>query len=83
MVGRDNITRCMDLATAIAAPENVDLADVFLETGRMQELVQSFAQASLAMIRLTEGSSKKEASKKRARDGQTMRLWEVNPGNGA
>lgn len=83
MVGRDNITRCMDLATAIAAPENVDLADVFLETGRMQELVQSFAQASLAMIRLTEGSSKKEPSKKRARDGQTMRLWEVNPGNGA
>ncbi|EKG12074.1 Nuclear pore protein 84/107 [Macrophomina phaseolina MS6] len=81
MVGRDNITRSMDLATAIAAPDNGDLADVFLETGRMQELVKSLAESSLAMIRLTEGSSKKEPSKKRANYGQTMRLWEVHPTN--
>lgn len=81
MVGRDNITRSMDLATAIAAPDNIDLTNVFLETGRMQELVQAFAESSLAMIRLTEGGAKKEPSKKRATAGQTMRLWEVNTGN--
>ncbi|KAK0660541.1 Nucleoporin NUP84 [Lasiodiplodia hormozganensis] len=82
MVGRDNITRCMDLATALAAPDNAELTNVFLETGRMQELVTAFAHSSLAMVRLTEGTSgKKEPSKKRARDGQTMRLWEVNTGN--
>lgn len=83
MVGRDNITRCMDLATAVAAPDNIDLTATFLDTGRMQELVQAFAQSSLAMIRLTESSAKKEPSKKRARDGQTMRLWEINMGNGS
>ncbi|KAK8191411.1 107-domain-containing protein [Phyllosticta capitalensis] len=77
MVGRDNITRCMDLATAIAAPNNEALANHFVQTGRMRELVEAFAQSSLAMIRLTEQSGK-ETSKKRSRDGQTMRLWEVN-----
>ncbi|KAL0259829.1 Nucleoporin nup84 [Diplodia seriata] len=81
MVGRDNITRCMDLATALAAPESADLTSVFIETGRMQELVSAFAHSSLAMIRLSEGSGKREPSKKRARDGQTMRLWEINTGD--
>ncbi|KAK8161761.1 nuclear pore protein 84/107 [Phyllosticta citrichinensis] len=77
MVGRDNITRCMDLATAIAAPGNESLSSTFVETGRMRELVEAFAQSSLAMIRLTEQSGK-ETSKKRSREGQTMRLWEIN-----
>ncbi|KAK7627847.1 nuclear pore protein 84/107 [Phyllosticta citricarpa] len=77
MVGRDNITRCMDLATAIAAPGNEYLSSTFVETGRMRELVEAFAQSSLAMIRLTEQSGK-ETSKKRSREGQTMRLWEIN-----
>ncbi|KAF2143570.1 uncharacterized protein K452DRAFT_246766 [Aplosporella prunicola CBS 121167] len=85
MVGRDNITRCMDVATAVAAPANAALATAFADAGRLQELVRMLAASSLAMVRLSEGGGRKPdaAARKRAKAGQTMRIWDIGRGEGA
>jgi nuclear pore complex protein Nup107 len=69
----------MDLSALVAA-EDSDLLDLFVKTGRMQELVEAFALASKELLILTsqkQGSGTK--SKKLRAKGWTPELWTVKP----
>jgi nuclear pore complex protein Nup107 len=70
---------CMDLSALIAA-EDSDLLDLFIKTGRMQELVEAFAYAgkSLLIITSTKESNGSRSKKLRAK-GWTPELWSVKP----
>lgn len=70
---------CMDLSALVAAQES-DLLDLFIKTGRMQELVEAFALAGKELLILTsqkQGSGSK--SKKLRAMGWTPELWSVKP----
>ncbi|TAQ83577.1 hypothetical protein B7494_g8097 [Chlorociboria aeruginascens] len=74
---RDFLMECMDISSVVAA-EGSDLLDLFVKTGRMQELVEAFANASKELLILTSarpgGSSR---SKKLRAKGWTPELWSV------
>jgi len=72
---RDMLIKSMDLAALIAA-EGSDLADCFMEAGRMPELVDTFAVSSKNMIRAEEKGGKSGKSRK-AKHGETLDLWTV------
>ena len=65
----------MDLATVVAE-DGSDLAVCLMETGRMPELVDSFAVAARTMIA---AHSKKGAEKQK--DGRTLGLWSAKRSN--
>ncbi|KAG8533380.1 uncharacterized protein KY384_002163 [Bacidia gigantensis] len=67
--GREILKTSMDLAVLVAE-ENSDLAACFKETGRMPELVDSFAVVAKSMI---VAESKKPGEKHR--DGKSLGLW--------
>ena len=66
---------CMDLSSILAG-ESSDLLDLFTKVGRVQELVEAFADAgkSLLLITAAKGSSK---SKKLRLKGWSPELWTV------
>ena len=68
----------MEIANLVADPTNAWLADLFLATGRMTELVQTLAKVSQAMLNLNEFDSKKKETKKRGSKGETLRIWDLN-----
>jgi len=69
----------MDLS-ALVAVEDSDLLDVFLKTGRMQELVEAFALASKSLLLVTSAKqSTGSRSKKTRAKGWTQELWSVKP----
>tara|TARA_R110002003_G_scaffold96_10_gene7470 strand:+ start:3001 stop:3630 length:630 start_codon:yes stop_codon:yes gene_type:complete len=75
--------KAMEIANLVADEENEWLQRVFLETGRMTELVDAFAMVSKAMLRLGEHEPRKGKSGKRDSKGETLRIWDLNVGNRA
>lgn len=77
-LSRDYLLEGLDLATTIAADDS-DLAEVFVHTGRMPELVESFARISKAVLQLNkEGKSKSGSGGKKMRDsGWSRTLWDI------
>lgn len=76
---RDFLMECMDLCALVAA-EDSDLLELFVKTGRLQEVVEAFAQASKALLIATssrQGTSSR--SKKMKVRGWTQELWTVKP----
>jgi nuclear pore complex protein Nup107 len=71
----------MDLAVVIADTEHEWLQRVFLETGRMPELVEALASISKAMLKLGEHDRKGAPAKKRGSKGETLKIWEMNAAN--
>lgn len=73
LLSRENLLKCMDVATEIAQCET--LVDCFTASGRMKDLVKSFALTSKAMLVLSQtGSSKK---RKGGRAGRSLGIWEI------
>lgn len=68
---------CMDLSAIISA-EDSDLMELFVKTGRMDELVEAFAYAgkSLLVITSVRGGTGQRTKKMRAK-GWTPTLWSV------
>lgn len=76
-LSRDNFLECMDLSTVIAA-EDSDLAELFMKTGRMPELVAALAGDSAALLFSTApGKSRPGPSKKLREKGWTRDLWNI------
>ena len=80
---REITTKTMDIATVIADSERVWLQNVFMETGRMGELVDMLALTSKAMLTMVEdgGKSRRDGGKKRGSKGETNRIWDLNVRN--
>lgn len=74
---RDPAIQAMEVAVMVADEQNEWLQKVFLQTGRMSELVDCLACVSKAMLRLTEGGEKKVDKKKRGSKGETLRIWDL------
>lgn len=77
---RDYLLECMELAAAVAAPGS-DVATVLVQTGRMRELVESFASCSKALAIWTSDVKKGPGatSKKTREMGWSRELWSVKP----
>ncbi|KAE9376803.1 hypothetical protein N431DRAFT_401256 [Stipitochalara longipes BDJ] len=78
---RDYLMECMELS-ALIAEENSDLLKLFIETGRMQELVEALAMASKSLLLVTsarQASGSRSSSKKMRLKGFTQSLWNVKP----
>ncbi len=77
-LSRDNLLECMELSTIIAA-EDSDLADLFVKKGRMQELVEAFADNSRALLMANStGKGKTGTSSKKLRTlGWSRELWDI------
>jgi nuclear pore complex protein Nup107 len=80
-MNRELATKAMDIATTIADADRRWLQDVFLETGRMSELVDELALVSMAMLKLGEGETKGSRTKKRGNRGESVRIWDLNVRN--
>lgn len=78
---RELVVKAMDVATVVADAEKKWLQDIFLETGRMSELMETFALVSQAMLRLGEHDEKKKPVKKRGNRGETVKIWDLNVRN--
>lgn len=79
---RDLATKAMEIAVLVADEERDWVQRVFLETGRMTELVGALAEVSKAMLRLNEHETKgKVGSKKRGHRGETLKIWDLNVRN--
>lgn len=65
MLTRDFLLEVLDLAPKIAN-ERSDLLDLFTKTGRMQDLVTSFARVSKTLVVVS--------SERKHRDGQTRKM---------
>lgn len=76
--GGSSAVKAMEVANLIADDKNVWLQKVFLETGRMSELVDALAEVGKAMLRLNEHEPKKSGTKKRGSRGETLRIWDLN-----
>ncbi|KAF2032608.1 hypothetical protein EK21DRAFT_98738 [Setomelanomma holmii] len=72
--------KAMEIANLVADEENEWLQRVFLETGRMTELVDALAMVSKAMLRLGEGEKGKSKSGKRGGKGEVLRIWDLGAG---
>jgi nuclear pore complex protein Nup107 len=76
---RDFLMECMELSSLIAE-EDSDLLNLFIETGRMQELVEALAMASKTLLLVT---STRQApgsrSKKMRLRGWSTELWNIKP----
>lgn len=81
-IHRDSAVKAMDLATMVADQDKEWLQRLFIETGRMKELVDTLALVSRAMLSLGDlGDSKKLPTKKRGSRGETLRVWDLNTMN--
>lgn len=74
---RDPAIQAMEVAVLVADEQNEWLQKVFLQTGRMSELVDCLACVSKAMLRLGEHEPKKVEKKKRGGKGETLRIWDL------
>lgn len=78
---RHFLVECMELSALIAV-EGSDLLSVFIETGRMQELVDALAMASKTLLLVTsarQAPGSRSTSKKMRLKGYTQSLWNVKP----
>jgi nuclear pore complex protein Nup107 len=76
---RTFLMKCMDLAASMAE-ENSDVLQLFEKTGRMQDLVHAFADASKTLLLI---SSEKKGARSRGKQariqGWQQELWNVKP----
>ena len=77
-LNRESALVAMEVATLVADDANAWLQDLFVQTGRMRELVATLAQVSKAMLKLTEHEGKKKETRKRGGKGETLRIWDLN-----
>jgi len=74
---RDFLLDCMELS-ALIAEEDSDLLDLFVQTGRMQELIETFAQCSKTLLLVTSQRPTASARGKKLRlKGWSQELWNV------
>ena len=79
---RETPIKAMDIATVVADEERAWLQTVFLQTGRMKELVDTLARVSKAMLKLCEPDPKgRVPNKKLGKKGESLRIWDVNVKN--
>jgi nuclear pore complex protein Nup107 len=72
----------MEVATLVADQDKEWLQRLFMETGRMKELVDTLALVSRAMLKLGDlGDAKKLPAKKRGSRGETLRIWDLTHRN--
>ncbi|KAK0729412.1 nuclear pore protein 84/107 [Apiosordaria backusii] len=76
-VSRDNFMECMELA-ALIADKNSSIAQEFIKSGRMKELLESFAACSKALA-VSTAESKGKSSKKHRELGWSRELWSIKP----
>ncbi|CZR70143.1 related to Nuclear pore complex protein Nup107 [Phialocephala subalpina] len=77
-LSREFLLECMNFSTLVA-DEDSDLLEVFMRTGRMQELVEILAFASKNLLLVTSEKPGSSTSKKMRMKGQTHELWSVKP----
>ncbi|THY76926.1 hypothetical protein D6C86_02267 [Aureobasidium pullulans] len=75
MISRDHLLRSMELANDVAN-DKTGLAECFMESGRMRELVIAFAQSSETMLKLSELNQSKREKKNKA--GKNLAIWEIS-----
>jgi nuclear pore complex protein Nup107 len=74
MISREHLLRSMELANDVAN-DKTGLAECFIESGRMRELVIAFAQSSETMLKLNELNQNKRERKNKA--GKNLDIWEI------
>lgn len=74
MITRDNLLRSMELANDVAN-DKTGLADCFMHSNRMRELVGALARSSEIMLKLNEAN--KGRREKKNRTGKTLGIWEL------
>lgn len=74
---RESANKAMEVAVQVADADHKWLQNIFLQTGRMSELVDCLANVSKATLRLTEHEPKKMEKKKRGSKGETLRIWDL------
>lgn len=81
LLSRNALLRSMDLATIIADDEN-QLAQLFVESGKIDELVQDFASNSQKLLTRRETGTAKatgmEAKRMRQEQGMNIDIWSVD-----
>lgn len=80
VISRDNLLECMELAAVIAEKDS-DVAQEFIKSGRMKELLESFASCSKALAIWTSDTKKgsQTSSKKMRELGWSRELWSIKP----
>ncbi|KAI9839907.1 MAG: hypothetical protein M1819_000099 [Sarea resinae] len=74
---REYFLDCMDLSTTIA-DQGSNLAECFVATGRMGELVEYFAITSKTILKANEsGGAKRGKSKNVSKQGGNLSIWHV------
>jgi nuclear pore complex protein Nup107 len=77
-ISRENLLECMNLAVSVG--ESEELTDVFVEAGRVRELVDGLAVASRAILSAKErGAGKGFGKRRRAGRGESSEIWSVGP----
>lgn len=79
LISRENLVESMELSVCVADDE-LHLAECFVDSGRMRELVTSFSQTSKSMLVL-KASGKKWTSRKDRR-GKDLGIWEMGAQGG-
>ncbi|KAI5205382.1 hypothetical protein E4T39_03096 [Aureobasidium subglaciale] len=74
MISRDHLLRSMELANDVAN-DKTGLAECFMESNRMRELVVAFAQSSETMLKLNEMNQGKREKKNKA--GKNLTIWDL------
>lgn len=78
-LSRDNLLECMNLA-AVIAEQYSDVSYLFMQGGRMKELVDAFASCSKALaISTAEKKGAQMSSKKFREMGWSRELWSIKP----
>lgn len=82
---RNYLVQALELSAVIAAEENAELADCFVKTGRMGELVTAFALDSKTLLVLNERrvkeAKKSKREEKKKKGGSTLDIWDVSKTN--
>ncbi|MCJ1401872.1 Nucleoporin nup84 [Xylographa trunciseda] len=74
-ISRDNLLQCLELAATVAA-ESSDLAKIFVQAGRMSQLVNSMAIVSKSILG-AEKAGGQPARKEKRSSGASMDIWSV------
>ncbi|KAK3330248.1 nuclear pore protein 84/107 [Apodospora peruviana] len=76
-LSRDNLLECMELS-AVIAEKGSDVAQEFLRSGRLKELLEAFAACSKALAIWTSDKKSSQPSSKKMREmGWSRELWSV------
>ncbi|KAF2222866.1 107-domain-containing protein [Elsinoe ampelina] len=76
MVSRDELVIAMEVANAVAGEESSGVAQAFVDSGRMKELVVMFAEVSKTMLKLNEQGRKRERRGNKE-ERRSSGIWEI------